>query len=140
MGGRALWGSEVLRDCSCLPGYKRQAVICNKALHLMFKPLQSHKQKFLTFNEENRTEVHTNYSLYSSPGSFGTQKPVLQYVDSILLHPQSQTNQPKNHEALPINKRPNPIFKENAHILNPQAEAHMQNTNFACNRNFPMTH
>lgn len=41
MGERApaLWGSEVLRDCICLPGHKRQTVICNKALHLMFKSL-----------------------------------------------------------------------------------------------------
>lgn len=41
MGERApaLWGSEVLGDCICLPGQKRQTVICNKALHLTFMSL-----------------------------------------------------------------------------------------------------
>lgn len=57
--------------------------------------------KIFTFNEENGAEVHTKYSLHSSPGSFGAQntKPVLQYVDIMLFWctPQSQTNQPKNH-------------------------------------------
>lgn len=89
--GPALWGSEVLRDCICLPGHKRQAVICNKALNLLFKSLLGDftvsEAKIFTFNEENGAEVHTNYSLYSSPGSFGAQntKPVLQYVDIMLF-------------------------------------------------------
>lgn len=111
MGERApaIWGSEVLRDCIWLPGHKREAVICNKALHLMFKSWWFYSVRSKNFLPSVRKIwlKFTQFIPYIQALAhlvYRTQKPVLQYVDSILLHT-TKPNQSTKKPLSPSNKQ-----------------------------------
>lgn len=104
MGERApaIRGSEVLRDCICLPGQKREAVICNKALHLTFMSWWFYSLRSKNFLSSMSkiglkfTQI-TPYTQALAHLGDSTQKPVLQYIDSLLLHttkPDQSTKKP----------------------------------------------